>query len=269
MRITSTRLQGSVAILTRGCVRLFLSGRGDRGAGEGDEGGRRIVGGGGGRRGSCTFSGRTLGFPRTRFSLPLFFFFALFLSPPPSPSRRHFFRLSLALSESSSLVPSSSDRKRGEKGRGGGRRALIRADGVSFHEYWPSTVSLAPYRFARDIARVLCRSLVRSSARSLARSFIRSVRSRSPRRCSLARLRNPRSNGRLRNRSPSVPRRTEYRVSFSPFRSFLAADVTRADYRGGLFIADYGPCTPSASTTPGIYSSSRRVKFSCIILLFF
>lgn len=128
----------------------------------------------GGRRGSCTFSGRTLGFPRTRFSLPLFFFFALFLSPPPSPSRRHFFRLSRALRVPPSFPPrpTGNGARRGEGGEGGrGRRALIRADGVSFHEYWPSTVSLAPYRFARDIARVLCRSLVRSSARSLVHPF--------------------------------------------------------------------------------------------------
>jgi len=80
----------------------------------------------------------------------------------------------------------------GEKGgKGRGRRVLIHADGMSFHEYWPSTVSLAPYRFARDIARVLCRSLARSLVHPF-RSFTLAT---------LARSRNPRSNGRLRNRS--------------------------------------------------------------------
>lgn len=50
----------------------------------------------GGRRGSCTFSGRTLGFPRTRFSLPLFFR-PILLSPAPALPPPLF--ASLALSE--------------------------------------------------------------------------------------------------------------------------------------------------------------------------
>lgn len=181
--------------------------------------------GGGGEGVRVPFQVERSGFrePGSRF----LYFFALFFSPPPP------FFASLALSKflPRSLLVRQETGREGEGGRG--RRALIRADGVSFHEYWPSTVSLAPYRFARDIARVLCRSLVRSSARS----FIRSVRSRSPRRCSLARSRvceirgvtagseiEARRYRAVRSASPSLP-----------FRSFLAADVTRTDYRGSLY----------------------------------
>lgn len=94
------------------------------------------------------------GFREPGFSLPLFFFFYVTLVSPTTPPR-------FLPPSRSRILPSRG--KGVEGGREEGRRALIRADGVSFHEYWPSTVSLAPYRFARDIARVLCRSLARAS----------------------------------------------------------------------------------------------------------